>query len=202
MCYGSSGTKKLAVIKNEVGEASIDDHLVGKRPEDMAEQLDVLDNGCIRCIIWGDLFKTLCDLSTKQPTGLRLDGIFVELTGVADPAPVVQAFRILFGYLDQTVRGSFYVSNVVCLVDARHAKETLDESKSSGSEKGIVSAQIALSSTVILNKIDLVDSKELGEIEGRIRLVNSTVDIVRCEHGRAPLDQLMHGPPSWFASLF
>ncbi|CAK0900023.1 unnamed protein product [Prorocentrum cordatum] len=51
--------KKLAVIENEVGEVSIDDALVEHKHEDLAEELVVLDNGCICCTIRGDLVK-LC----------------------------------------------------------------------------------------------------------------------------------------------
>jgi len=48
------------------------------------------------------------------------------------------------------------VDNVVALVDALHGLEKLDESKGDVS-KGTACAQIAFSSTVLLNKIDLVD---------------------------------------------
>ena len=48
------------------------------------------------------------------------------------------------------------VDNVVALVDALHGLEKLDESKGDVS-KGTACSQIAFSSTVLLNKIDLVD---------------------------------------------
>lgn len=180
-------TKKLAVIENEIGEVSIDDQLVEQRAEDMAEELVVLDNGCICCTIRGDLVKTLINLANKRAAGLQLDGVLIELTGAADPAPVVQTF-----WIDETVRSFFYVDNVIALVDAKHAIEKLDESESNRAEKGTACAQIAFSSTVLLNKVDLVDDAKLREIEGRIKQVNSTVEIVRCEQARAPLDKLMN----------
>jgi G3E family GTPase len=54
------------------------------------------------------------------------------------------------------VQRNFMVDNVVALVDALHGLEKLDESKGDVS-KGPACAQIAFSSTVLLNKIDLVD---------------------------------------------
>merc|ERR1719220_2241323 len=85
--------KKLAVIENEIGEVSVDDALVEQKHEGMAEELIVLDNGCICCTIRGDLQKTLQDLAAKRKDGrISLDGILIELTGAADPAPVVQTF--------------------------------------------------------------------------------------------------------------
>merc|ERR1719421_811777 len=47
--------KKLAVIENEVGEASIDDASVEVRHQDKAKELVVLENGCVCCTIRGDL---------------------------------------------------------------------------------------------------------------------------------------------------
>merc|ERR1719352_626714 len=82
--------KKLAVIENEIGEVSVDDALVEQKPEDAAEELIVLNNGCICCTIRGDLQKTLQDLAKKVEDGkTKLDGVLIELTGAADPAPVV-----------------------------------------------------------------------------------------------------------------
>merc|ERR1740130_1842853 len=48
-------TMRLAVIENEVGEVSIDDALVEQKHEDLAEELVVLENGCVCCTIRGDL---------------------------------------------------------------------------------------------------------------------------------------------------
>ena len=62
--------KKLAVIENEVGEVSVDDALVEQKHDELAEELIVLDNGCVCCTIRGDLVKTLHNLSAKRKEGL------------------------------------------------------------------------------------------------------------------------------------
>jgi G3E family GTPase len=179
--------KKLAVIENEVGEVSIDDALVEHKHDDLAQELVVLDNGCVCCTIRGDLVKTLYDLAEKRQKGLALDGVLIELTGAADPAPVVQTFM-----MDAGVRKDFYVDNVITLVDAKHAIQKLDEAEGDKSGKGTACAQIAFSSTVLLNKIDLVEAKELEAIEKRIKEVNSAVDILRCEKAQVQMDKLMN----------
>merc|ERR1719191_2502213 len=61
--------KKLAVIENEIGEVSVDDALVEQKSEAKAEELIVLNNGCICCTIRGDLQKTLQDLAKKYCEG-------------------------------------------------------------------------------------------------------------------------------------
>mmetsp|Transcript_77838 Transcript_77838/g.216233 ORF Transcript_77838/g.216233 Transcript_77838/m.216233 type:complete len:416 (+) Transcript_77838:59-1306(+) len=180
--------KRLAVIENEIGEVSVDDALVVQKHEDMAEELVVLNNGCICCTIRGDLQKTLQNLAKKQQEGkVSLDGVLIELTGAADPAPVVQTF-----FMDNAVRQTFYVDNVIALVDAKHCLEKLDESKGDPQEKGTACAQIAFSSTVLLNKIDLVDETRILECEKRIKEVNRVVDIIRCEQACVPLDALFN----------
>jgi G3E family GTPase len=178
--------KKIAVIENEVGEVSVDDALVGQQ-ESMAEELVVLNNGCVCCTIRGDLVKTLHNLAQKREQGLVLDAVVIELTGAADPAPVVQTFMV-----DPEVRQSFFIDNVITLVDAKHVLEKLDESQGDMAEKGTASAQLAFSSTVLLNKIDLVDAETLTKIELRIKEVNSVVDIMRCEQAKVPISRLMN----------
>jgi len=183
----SRRTKKLAVIENEIGEVSIDDQLVEQKVEDQVEELIVLNNGCICCTIRGDLAKTLLDLAAKVKSGHHLDGILVELTGAADPAPVVQTFM-----MNREVSSAFYVDNVVTLVDSQHIIEKLDESEQDKEQKGTACAQIAFSSTVLLNKTDLVDSERLDLIEKRIKKINSVVDIIRCQQAKAPLEKLFN----------
>jgi len=180
--------KKLAVIENEIGEVSVDDALVEQRQDDMAEELIVLDNGCICCTIRGDLQKTLQDLAKRREEGkVKLDGVLIELTGAADPAPVVQTF-----FMDESVRRAFCVDNVIALVDAKYCVEKLDESKGDPKEKGTACAQIAFSSTVLLNKVDLVDEARLVECEKRLKALNGAVNIIRCEQARVPLDKLFN----------
>jgi len=118
---------------------------------------------------------------------MGLDGVLIELTGAADPAPVVQTF-----FMDQKVKTAFYIDNVVTLVDSKHIIDKLDESEKDQKNKGTACAQIAFSSTVLLNKTDLVDPERLEYIEKRIKQVNSVVDIIRCEQARVPLAQLFN----------
>jgi len=175
------------VIENEVGEVSVDDALVNSQAA-VAEELVVLNNGCVCCTIRGDLVNTLHNLAEKRKAGgLVLDAVVIELTGAADPAPVVQTFMV-----DPQVRQSFYIDNVITLVDAKHAIQKLDESEADSTNKGTATAQIAFSSTVLLNKIDLVDAATLDTIEKRIKEVNSVVDILRCEQAKVPIAKLMN----------
>jgi len=178
--------KKLAVIENEIGEVSIDDALVEQKHEDLAAELVVLNNGCVCCTIRGDLVNTLHAIASKQSSAeLKVDGVLIELTGAADPAPVVQSFMV-----DEKCRAAFHIDNVIALVDAKHGLDKLNEYGSQN--EGTACAQIAFASTVLLNKIDLVDAGTIEALEKRIKQVNSVVNIIRCEHGRVDMSQLMN----------
>lgn len=178
--------KKLAVIENEMGEVSIDDALVEEKHQDMVEEIVVHNNGCVCCTIRGDLVKTLHNIAAKHSSAeLKIDGVLIELTGAADPAPVVQSFMV-----DEICRAAFHIDNVVSLVDAKYGLEKLNEH--GGLNEGRVCAQIAFASTVLLNKIDLVDAGMIDALEKRLKQINSVVNIIRCEHGRVDVSRLMN----------
>src|SRR5580692_4722324 len=75
--------KRVAVIENEFGEIGIDNDLVVNAEEEIFE----MNNGCICCTVRGDLIRILGGLMRRSA---RMDGIIVETTGLADPAPVAQ----------------------------------------------------------------------------------------------------------------
>ena len=58
-------------------------------------------NGCICCTVRQDLIVVLAKLAKRvKARTLKLDGIIIETTGMADPAPVAQTF-----FVDEMVKG-------------------------------------------------------------------------------------------------
>merc|ERR1712205_191120 len=85
--------KKIAVIENEFGEIGIDDSLVRGGSAMAEENLVEMNNGCICCTIRGDLVQGLKKLiKASMRKKYKLDGVMIETTGLADPAPVAQTF--------------------------------------------------------------------------------------------------------------
>ena len=84
--------KKLAVIENEFGEVGIDDALIAKNAKIQSEdEIVEMINGCICCNVRKDLIDSLHNIALKvQAKKIKLDGIVIECTGMADPAPVAQ----------------------------------------------------------------------------------------------------------------
>merc|ERR1712203_35569 len=181
---GANHGKRIAVIENEFGEVGIDDALV--QGGSMAEEENIVEmnNGCICCTVRGDLIAGLKKLvKSSNKSGKPLDGVLIETTGLADPAPVAQTF-----FADDFVQQNLRLDGILTLVDAKHIIQHLDEEKPEGVENEAVE-QIAFADRILLNKCDLVDTdEELLEVERRIRMINENVAIKRTTNSEVPMD--------------
>src|SRR5215467_9244494 len=142
--------KKYAVIVNEFGEIGIDNELIVESDEEIYE----MNNGCVCCTVRGDLIRVVEGLM-KRPG--RFDGILVETTGLAEPAPVAQTF-----FMDDDVRKKAKLDAIVTVADAKHLLQRLVDAPEAED-------QIAFADVVLLNKVDLVTPAELSAVERRIR---------------------------------
>jgi len=181
--------KRIAVIENEFGEVGIDDSLIELQTIRGEENLVEMNNGCICCTVRGDLIAGLKKLiKNAQKKDKPLDGVIIETTGLADPAPVAQTF-----FADDFVQQKLALDGILTVVDAKHLIQHLDDEKPEGVENECVE-QIAFADRIILNKCDLVggeDSEELKEIERRIRMINQRVEIRRTTNSDVPMDYLL-----------
>ncbi|KAK7270091.1 hypothetical protein RIF29_22992 [Crotalaria pallida] len=174
--------KKIAVIENEFGEVDIDGSLVASKAAG-AEDIMMLNNGCLCCTVRGDLVRMISDLVTKKKG--KFDHIVIETTGLANPAPIIQTF-----YAEDTVCNEVKLDGVVTLVDAKHAAFHLDEVK----PKGIVNEaveQIAYADRIIVNKTDLVGESDIASLVQRIKKINSMAHLKRTEFGKVNLDYVL-----------
>ena len=93
--------RRYAVIVNEYGELGIDGALVVGAEDEVIE----LNNGCVCCKVRGDLIRVVSGL-IKRKGGF--DGILIEMSGLADPAPVVQTF-----FVDDLIRQRTRLDSVI-----------------------------------------------------------------------------------------
>ena len=164
--------KRYAVIVNEFGEIGIDGSLVVGADEEVYE----LNNGCVCCKLRGDLIRVVSNL-LRRPGGF--DGILIETTGLADPAPVIQTF-----YFDDLLRQHTRLDSVICVADARHLKAQLSEAPEAG-------AQLAQADLVLLNKADLADAPTLAEAELNVQQLNPNAELRSSVRGDIPLAALL-----------
>ena len=176
----TSHKMKFAIIENEFGDVGVDEHVLS---ENVNEEVIEVMNGCICCTVRGDLVEALKKLYEKVES---FDGVIIETTGLADPAPVVQTF-----FIDDGVSDKYKLDSVITLVDAKHIIPRLDEVKPEGVENEAVE-QVAFADKIILNKIDLAkDEAELKNIEGKLRAINPTAEIKRCSYSEIHPKELL-----------
>jgi G3E family GTPase len=164
--------KKLAVIENEFGEVGVDHQLVIRSDEELFE----MNNGCICCSVRGDLIRILGRLLKRKD---RLDGILIETTGLANPAPVAQTF-----FTDDEMKQAFRLDAIVTVVDAKHVARHLDQDDESVK-------QIGFADVILLNKTDLATPAELAALETRLRRINAVARIHRTTNCDLSLDHVL-----------
>src|SRR5207248_1923572 len=164
--------KRYAVIVNEFGGIGIDDDLVLGADEETFE----MNNGCICCTVRGDLIRIIDGLMRRKG---KFDGIIVETTGLADPAPVAQTF-----FMDENVGRKTKIDAVVTVADAKWLNERLKDAPEAKN-------QIAFADVILINKTDLVSSEQLSEVEARIRGINPYAKLHKTERAKIPLDAVL-----------
>lgn len=132
--------ENAAVVVNEFGEVGIDHALIATSNDNTIE----LSTGCLCCTVRGDLVDTLRELNEKREKGevRAFDRLVIETTGLADPAPVIQALMTF------PVARRFRLRQVVTTVDAVNGGATLDRHKESVK-------QVAVADEIVLTKSDL-----------------------------------------------
>jgi G3E family GTPase len=164
--------KRYAVIVNEFGEIGIDNDLIVNAEEEIFE----MNNCCICCTVRGDLIRIIGGLMRRKN---RFDGIIVETTGLADPAPVAQTF-----FVDEDVRRQTKLDAIVTVVDAKHLLREIDRAPEA-------QEQLGFADIVLLNKTDVVTADELAVVEARIRRINPYAGIHRTERCGVDLAQVL-----------
>ena len=189
--------RKLLVIENEVGEVGIDHELLVGREELGAEEIILLRNGCLCCTIRDDLRAALRSI---LPKARDLDGVVIETTGVARPAPIVQTFLH-----DPTLRATMRVDAVVTVVDAYHeAKRSataaaLDDGATGGGSASGAAAemdrtrheQVAFADVVLLNKRELVSASEMDRVRAAVGATNGLASVIECSRAEVPLASVL-----------
>ncbi len=164
--------RKYAVVINEFGELGVDNDLVVDTDEEVFE----MNNGCICCTVRGDLIRIVGGLMKRRD---RFDGIIIETTGLANPAPVAQTF-----FVDETVRDKTRLDAIVTVADAKHLPQRLADSPEAAD-------QIAFADVIVLNKTDLVTPEELQSVEATIRTINPFAKIHPAQRANVPIAALL-----------
>jgi G3E family GTPase len=165
---------RTAVVINEFGDVGIDHDLTTSSDDTIV----VLENGCLCCTVFGDLVGTLNNLYHRREAGeiAPFDHVVIETSGLADPAPVLQAFLS-----EPTLSGLFRVASMVTTVDAVNGPGTLENHAESV-------RQAALADHIVVTKLDLAPPGEMAQraanLTAQLRRINPVAVISRIDDPR------------------
>jgi G3E family GTPase len=175
--------KGAYVIVNEAAETPVDDALLQG-----SSKLSVLAGGCACCVGKADLISRLrkiCDDRSKEDSsGLRLERIILETSGLADPAPIVEAIRS-----DPVLVHHIVVSEILVTVDALHALSQLRS-------EPLGRRQIEIADCLMITKLDEAKESDLGRLLATLRVLNPGAEIFGAVKGtETTLPSFDHAEP-------
>jgi G3E family GTPase len=158
---------KIAIVMNEFGEMAIDAKVIEGKNVRIAE----LGGGCVCCSLLGEFEAAVDEIIRRVAPEI----IVVETTGLAEPEALV--FNI------QEALPQCRLDGVVSVIDA----DMLIRFPELGHTTRL---QIEGADILLLNKVDLVDAKQIEPLERKLRQINRTATIVRTERCRIDPDLL------------
>ncbi len=168
---------RAAVVVNEYGEISID-HVLVRAPR---RRMRVIDGGCLCGHVHEEVAASLLDLHDKRggDPALDFDCVLIEMSGLADPVPVIQILLT-----DRHVGALYELKSVIALVDGVHGADQL--ARHAESVK-----QAAVADTLVVSKCDVADGAGLDALAARLAAINPGARQIRAAHGDvAPHDIL------------
>ena len=158
---------------NEFGEIAIDTKVIEGKNVRIAE----LGGGCVCCSLLGEFEAAVTEIIKKVAPEI----IIVETTGLAEPEALV--FNI------QEALPECRLDGVISVIDA----DMLVRFPELGHTTRL---QIEGADILLLNKIDLVDAKQIEPLETKLRKINPSAAIIRTERCRIDPELLFGIPQS------
>jgi G3E family GTPase len=196
--------RRIAVLVNEMSKRGLDGELLlaardaGVEVQRSEERLVELSNGCICCTLREDLIEEVGRIADDG----GYDALVIESTGISEPLPVAQTLSLDLDDLP-SVSDRVSVDAMVTVVDASRVLEEMgseedivDRGWAEGEEDrrsvaSLMAEQIEFATTIVVNKTDLVDEAALERVEALVADLNPSARILRSEHARLPLDDLL-----------
>jgi G3E family GTPase len=175
----SPALAKTVVVVNEFGEVGLDHQLFASSSDSVV----VLENGCLCCTVRSDLVGTLNSLCHARQAGeiAAFDNVVIETSGLAEPAPVLQAFLS-----EPTLDGLYRVASVLTLVDAVNWPGT-----SEAHEESV--RQVALADRIRITKLDMTGDRENSSslIRLDLRRINPSAEIAEVDWSSVAVGELL-----------
>ena len=210
---------KVAVIVNDMAELNIDAATVRNSTQQVVQaerEIISLQNGCICCTLRGDLIREIARIRSSDAD---FDYLLIESTGIAEPLQVAQSFvfdpetfqlassekEMLWtqAKLDTTVTvidAHMFLPQISTLRNfADNFQDGLDNSTPEGVKEGeksicnLLVEQVEFADVILLNKIDLVDSKhQLEKTIQMVKSLNPDAKIISTEFSKVDLKEILN----------
>lgn len=159
------------MLVNEFGRLSIDKKMIAAAPSSIVD----LSGGCICCGMVVELIASI-RFALEE---FRADVILIESTGLALPQEIARQV------LSPVFEGRVEPGGILTVVDAGSVLKA---------DYPIIEAQLKEANYVVLNKIDLIDSKTLKEVRNKVRLiVGPRCRLFETRYGRISYDDICAG---------
>lgn len=157
------GMSDTAVLVNEFGEIGLDQWLI----EPIADDVVLLESGCVCCSVRDDLSASLASLLARRRAGIvpAFRRIALETTGIADPGPIAQ---LVLG--DQELSAEIRLAGVTTVVDALLGERSLETHEE-------CAAQVAMADRLVLSKLDLAEDGQVASLRKQLQAINSLAPI-------------------------
>jgi len=163
----SAGT---AVVVNEVGDIGIDQLVLAE----VAENVLLLESGCLCCTLSGSLRETLLNVvAVARGNGTALTRIVIETTGLAEPLPILHS---LLG--DKLLTETMRLNQVIVTVDGAQGLRQLRTQPESV-------RQLAAAEVVVVTKTDLAGAADVQALAHAIAGANPLAHVLTCTSGDA-----------------
>ena len=163
---------RIAALVNDFGAINIDAALIERSDGEVVS----LANGCICCSLSDGLLVTVMRL-VRGPAPPQY--IVIETSGLSDPFAVARTFA------DPELQPCALLDSIVTVVDAEQA------SALEGEMASLARCQVAAADLVLLNKIDLVDTRQRAAAVDWVRAISPAARVLEVAQARAPLELLL-----------
>lgn len=187
---------KVAVIVNDIGEVNIDASLIQKGGVVAEEDASLvpLSNGCICCTLKVDLMKQIAELCQSG----KFDYILIEASGICEPMPIVQTITTMDGSQSaQGIPALCRLDSVITVVDAcrlvdefNSGDSLMEENLDEEDIENLLIQQIEFCNTIVLNKVDDVEPKELEKVKQVVRALQPKARMIETNYAKVDLKDI------------
>jgi G3E family GTPase len=137
------------VVVNEFASIGLDHHLLAGP----AQEVILLENGCLCCSMQGDLVATLREVARQVEGGQHgFARVLIETSGIADPVGILRTLTA-----DPVVAAYLFFQSVLTVVDTLNWREQIEDTPEA-------LRQIAVADHLVITKTDMVEATERADI--------------------------------------